>query len=46
MFNISSQDIEILVSAASNVAVPSAAVTVHELYKKEVQLHNWGRLGH
>lgn len=44
MLNISSQDVEILILAASHVAIPSPAITIHELYMREVQLHNWGRL--
>lgn len=42
MLNISSQDVDSLVLAASNVVVPCAAVTARDLYMSEVKLHNWG----
>ena len=44
MLNLSAQDVDMLVSAASNVVVPSAAVTVFDMYMREVRLHHWGWL--
>ena len=44
MLNLSAQDVNILVSAASNAVVPSAAVTVLDLYMREVRLYHWGWL--
>ena len=44
MLNLSAQDVDMLVSAASNVVVPSAAVTVLDMYMREVRLRHWGWL--
>jgi len=44
MLNVSSQDVEILVLAASNVVIPSPPLTARDSYMRQVKLHNWGLL--
>lgn len=43
MLNVSSQDVEILISATSSVVIPSVA-TVHDLHMREIKLHHRGQL--
>ena len=43
MLNVSSQDVEILILAASNVVIPDVA-TVRDWHMREIKLHHRGQL--